>query len=363
VGVTARVFLLPVLKRLQEEGYQVWLACTDDDDARYVAAAGIPFYPVTISRKISLRDIVSTWRLYRLIRKHKFDVVNTHTAKAGFTGRLAAWLARVPCIIHTAHGLTIHEYLSRPVRAFYAFLERWIGKRTTAFITVTDKIRNDLVSHGISQPDNTCRIYNGIDFSLFPGSSDAHTVRSGWDIPENAVVVGAVSRLVPDKGLEDLLDAFARLNTEFPDAVLVIAGDGELRSALETRASDAGTSGNIRFLGWRNDIPAVMSGFDIFCLPTLREGFGYVFLEAQAMGTPVVATKIDPLTETMADAAVFVSPHSPAELSRALSNLISDTDHRNRLAIAGRQRVREKFDQRNQLDEIVELYGKLLDEA
>jgi glycosyltransferase involved in cell wall biosynthesis len=361
VGITARVFLLPVLKRLQEEGYRVWLACTDDDDARYVAAAGIPFYPVTISRKISVRDLVSTWRLYRFIRKHTFDAVNTHTAKAGFTGRLAARLARVPCIIHTAHGLTVHEYLSRPVRALYAFLERWIGKRTTAFITVTDKIRNDLVSHGISQPDNTYRIYNGIDFSRFSRDVVINAVRSTWGIADNAVVIGAVSRLVPDKGLEDLLDAFARLDTGNDKAILVLAGDGDLRSTLETRASDVGIRDRIRFLGWRNDIPAVLSGFDIFCLPTLREGFGYVFLEAQAMGLPVVATNIAPLTETMADTAVLVNPRSPAELSRALSRLISDKGQRNRLAAAGMQRVREQFNQQTQLGAIVELYRKLLD--
>jgi len=112
VGITARTFLLPIFKKLQSEGYNVTFACTDDDDARFVESQGIPFFPVKISRNISVTDLAAIFKLYNFIRKNKFLLVNTHTAKAGFTGRTAAWLARVPVIIHTAHGLVVHKYLS-----------------------------------------------------------------------------------------------------------------------------------------------------------------------------------------------------------------------------------------------------------
>ena len=112
VGITARVFLLPIFKRLQQEGYDVTFICTDDEDARFVEAQGIRFFPVKIRREISITDILSTFKIYKYIRQNKFQLVNTHTAKAGFVGRTAAWLARVKYIIHTSHGLVVHEYLS-----------------------------------------------------------------------------------------------------------------------------------------------------------------------------------------------------------------------------------------------------------
>ncbi len=128
VGITARAFLLPLLQRLQRDGYDVWLACTDDADARWVAGHGIPFFPVTISRRISPRDLCAIVRLYRFIRQRRFLIVNTHTSKGGFVGRVAAWLARVPCIIYTAHGYTVHAFQPRLVQWFYTLLDNWIGQ-------------------------------------------------------------------------------------------------------------------------------------------------------------------------------------------------------------------------------------------
>ncbi len=361
-GITARVFLLPVMLRLRDEGYDVWCACTGDADSRSVADAGIPFFPVSISRSISLRDIISVFQLYRFIRKQRFTLVHTHTAKAGFTGRLAAWLAGVPVLVHTAHGLTMHEYLSRPVRAFYTVLERWIGRRTTKFITVTEKIRSDLIRLRVAPPENIVRIYNGIDFTRFSPETVCAEARKNWGVDASACIIGSLSRLVPDKGLEDLIDAFGMVHQTNPEVALVIAGDGTLMETLNARARDLKIDTHVRWLGWRDDVPAVLKAFDIFCLPTLREGFGYVFLEAQAMGVPVVATAIDPLTETMSseETALLVPPHSPAELAAALVRLINDAGLCRSMAKKAGHTVRERFDQKDQLNAIIALYHRLL---
>jgi glycosyltransferase involved in cell wall biosynthesis len=362
VGITARAFLLPILQRMRADGYAVWLACSDDADARAVAQQGIPFFPVHISRSISPTDILAVWRLYRFMRRMRFALVNTHTSKGGFVGRLAAHLARVPCIIYTAHGYTVHAAQPRLVQAFYRVLDNWIGKRTHLFISVTERVKNAIIELGSARPDNSISVYNGIDFARFAPEriSPARIAeqRDAWGCTADAVVIGCASRLVPDKGLDVLLDAFARVAPHAPEALLVIAGDGPLHAALQHQADMLGVAARVRFIGWQEDVPALMAAFDLFCLPTMREGFGYVFLEAQAMGVPVVATAIEPLTETMAqgETALLVAPHDGTHLADALTRLVHDPAERRRLGANGAARVRRLFDQRRQLDQLAAVY-------
>ncbi len=367
VGITARTFLLPIFKKMQSEGFDVVFACTDDDDARFIESQGIPFFPVKISRNISITDFVAVFKLYKFIRKNKFQLVNTHTAKAGFAGRTAAWLARVPVIIHTAHGLVVHEYLSSFKKAIYKFLERWIGAKTSAFIVVTDKVGDELIKAGIAKKNKIHRIYNGInldDFSKINKSARTEFCEK-LNIKNNDLIIGTISRLVPDKGLEDLIQAFALIHSSNPKTKLVIAGDGPLKNKLIELTESMDINNYVFFIGWQDDVPQTLALFDVFCLPTLREGFGYVFLEAQAAGIPVIATKISPLTETMQDgeSALLVPTHSPESLTSAIQKIITDDALKNQLIENGLRNVKERFDQRNQLDEIVELYNSLLTPA
>jgi len=364
VGITARVFLLPIFKKLQNEGFDVTFACTDDEDARFVEAQGISFYPVKISRSISISDISAIIKLYKFFKKNNFVLVNTHTAKAGFAGRTAAWLARVPLIIHTAHGLVIHENLSSVKKIIYKFLERWIGKKTSAFIVVTDKVGEELIKTGIAEKNKIHRIYNGInldDFSKLNESSRTIS-REKFNIKNDETVIGTLSRLVPDKGLKDLIKAFALTHKLNPKTKLILAGEGPLKDELVKLAEELKIKDSVIFIGWQNNVPQTLALFDIFCLPTLREGFGYVFLEAQAAGVPVIATKISPLTETMQDgeSAILVPPNSPEEISTAIQKILGDESLRIRLTENGLKNVRERFDQKNQLNEIVDLYDSLL---
>jgi len=368
VGITARAFLLPVLRQLRADGHEVWLVCSDDADARYVAAQGIPYFAVRISRRISVWDIVSVLRLCRFICERRFHVVTGHTSKGAFVGRLAAWLARVPYIIYTVHGYLIHEQW-KPVRMTYAAVERWLGRRTTLFVTVTKRVRDYLIEHGIAPAEAIVTIYNGIDVERFKRENIAAERRSelltAWEVPAGAVVVGTLSRLVEGKGLEDLVRAFAKVHARCKNTVLVIGGDGELRSMLEYQVERAGIGEAVRFIGWQEDVPAALSCFDVFCLPTLREGFGYVFLEAQAMGVAVVGTRIEPLTETMEDqeTALLVRPRDEEELAAALERCVRDEGLRERLARNGRERVQERFSLARQLAEVSRLYRRVRDEV
>ena len=363
VGITARVFLVPIFKRLQSEKFDITFACTDDADARFVEKQNIPFFPVTISRKISLSDLFAAIKLYRYIKKHKFQIVNTHTAKAGFVGRFSAWLAGVPCIIHTAHGLTVHEYQKRWISLIYNFLEKWIGRHTDFFIAVTEKVKKELINQKVATFKKISVIHNGIDLLSFTHELIKVNKTDGLHnilrTDNNTIIIGTLSRIVPHKGLEDLIDAFGIICNQRKNIKLVIAGDGELKKSLQEQSIKLGISDKISWLGWQTDVPEVLSCFDIFSLPTLREGFGYVFLEAQAMGIPVVTTKIAPLTETLGTSALLVAPQSPEQLASSLLKLINDENFRKKLRIKGIKNVRQNFDQQKQCNEIANFYKKL----
>lgn len=368
VGITARVFLLPIFRHLAANGFDVHFACTDDDDARYVAQEGFTFYPVTIPRGISPRDFLAFRRLTHIMRSQPFSLVNTHTSKAGFIGRMAAAHARIPCIVHTAHGTSFHPYRPALVNALYRRLERHAARHTDAFIAVTDTIRDTLITEAIAPPEKITTIPNGIDVDTFtPDRRTAEhkeALRTQWRIPHDACVICAVSRLVPHKGLEDLIDAFALCAQKYPHAYLVIAGDGPLLPALHTRVP-AAVSSRIVWLGWTDDIPDILAAADIFCLPTLREGFGYVFLEAQAIGLPVITTRIAPLTETMQEdkTALFVPPRTPQMVADAMGTLIDNPAMRHEFGAAGRVRVCEKYARNTQCAALTVFYSRLCEKT
>jgi len=158
-----------------------------------------------------------------------------------------------------------------------------------------------------------------------------------------------------------LLQAFVRVRAACPAALLVIGGDGTLRGPLQQQTRRTGIADAVRFIGWQEDVPAVLSCFDIFCLPTLREGFGYVFMEAQAMGVAVIATRIAPLTETMEDeeTALLVPPQQPEALAAALQRCVCDEALRARLAQNGAARVHARFSLARQLTEVSALYQRV----
>ena len=341
VGITARAFLIPLFQELKDQGFDVTYASTPDKDAKEtVKAAGIPFFPVYISRTISPKDLVSIWKLYRFIKKEKFDIVHTHTAKAGFAGRIAAWAAGVPTIIHTAHGLTIHSGLSKFKKKFYLFLERFAAKRTKKFICVTKLVEDSLVEQGITERGKCVVIPNCVSPDYDPSKCDRGKIdalKNKLSLPKNALLILCAARLVEDKGLEESVSALHDL----PDNVfLIIAGEGPIKEKLQKLANILDLTNRLRFLGWVDtaSMPAVLSLADIFVSATKREGFGVGIIEAQAMGLPVVTSNIRPITDLLdPDSALFIDT-ATKETTRAgivekISALIKDPEMMRALSI------------------------------
>jgi glycosyltransferase involved in cell wall biosynthesis len=176
------------------------------------------------------------------------------------------------------------------------------------------------------------------------------------------MVFGTACRLELIKGVNHLIEALSVLAPEFPDLRLEIAGDGSLRGDLELRCRQLRLSDIVSFLGWRNDLPSVMAGWDVFVLPSLNEGFGVAALEAMAAGLPVIASDVGGLSELVENGETgwLVPPAAPLELAQRARQLIHDRRMRETMGIAGRQRALHCFPVSRMAEQMITVYDKLL---
>ncbi len=240
-----------------------------------------------------LKDFKALFSLIGIFRRERPAIVHTHTSKAGILGRWAAFLAKVPVIIHTPHGHVFWGYFNRWKTSIFIFLERLTVPITEKIITLTEQEKKDHLRFSIAPERKFTVIHSGVDLSKFSGATvDAFKMRKKLGIPEEAFVVGTVGRLTLVKGHRYLLEAAAKVVPERQNTVFAFLGDGELLTELTEMASSLGIKDHVKFLGWRPDVADVMATFDIFVLPSLNEGMGKVLVEAMAMGKPIIASNV-----------------------------------------------------------------------
>jgi len=284
----------------------------------------------------SIRDPWGAARYAVLLRSLEFSIIHVHTG-----GRLLSGMGRL---------LT----RARLVRNLHGRASELTGIVSPSFdLPQLDVlIANSRVVADYSRNPNAVVIYPGVDVSEF---SVPRTVHRG-------VVIGTACRLELIKGLHHLIKALSILAPEFPDLRLEIAGDGSLRGALEQESRQLGVSGIVSFLGWREDLPFVMAGWDIFVLPSLDEGFGIAALEAMAAGLPVIASAVGGLSELVqiGETGWLVPPAAPADLAQRVSQLIRDSRKREAMGIAGRKRASDYFSTSRMVDQTIAVYDGLL---
>ncbi len=323
-------------------------------------------YPA-LGRELSpLRDIQVVWALYRRFRKMRPDIVHTHTAKAGAVGRLAAWLAGVPVRIHTFHGHVFHGYFSPAKTNFFILLERFLARISTRIIVLGEAQKSDILSRGIGREEQFLCIPLGLDLSRFlQAEKQRGVLRKELGIPENARVVGIVARLVPIKAHEIFLSAAEKVRKQIPDSVFLIVGDGPERAKLEAISHKAGLSDCVRFLGFRDDLPAVYAGCNVTVLSSNNEGMPVALIESLASGTPVVATDVGE-TRSIVDDGVsgyVVSVNDHNAVADAIVRMLSSKDTAHEMGLAGRKHVGTGFSIGRLADDLETLYGSLLQEV
>jgi len=310
-----------------------------------------------------VRDLVGAKRLLHHLREHPYDLVHTHTSKAGFIGRWAAARADVPTVVHTVHGFAFHEASPPGVVWAYSRLERLAARWCDRLVTVSEFHRQWAIHLGIAPEDRVIAIPNGIS----PLASPLRTrdeVRSEWGVAGDEVAVLSVGRLAAQKGLEYLIGAIPLLAQHVRRRlVVVLAGAGPSEDALRQLADRLGVRSAVRFLGFQQDVSSLLAACDIVALPTEREGLSIALLEAMAAGKPVVTTTVTSNPEVIGDSecALLVTPRDPGALSDALATLIADRARGEAMGRRAMERQREHYSLDAMLDGYRRLYLDLMD--
>jgi len=268
-----------------------------------------------------IRHARAFYDLYRAIKIAAPDVVHTHTTTAGFLGRLAAWMAGVPVIVHTLH---VHPYQGRYPRLrnfFFTVTERVAAQVSHNVITLSEKLRRELTEtyRVIPRPWLTV-LPVGYDLEIFARTRRFMGLfRKAFKIPNEAPLVGIVGRLMPVKNHALFLEAAARVKKDMPEAHFVIVGDGELRQTLEAQAKHLGLSDSITFTGWVQGMTKVYSDLDVLVISSHSEGTPVPIIEALAAGCPVVATNVGGVSDLLAwTGCEMVRPEDAPALADAI---------------------------------------------
>jgi len=313
-----------------------------------------------------IRDILTLWKLYRLIRRERPDIVHTHTAKAGTVGRIAALLAGTPIIVHTFHGHVLHGYFGKTKTAIFRSIERFLARRSSAVIAVSESCRNDLLRYGVGGDDRVITIPLGLELERFRRDPEPNRseVRREWGVPPDAFAVGMIARMVPIKRHEDLFRAIPKVLEKFPDAYFINVGDGELKPQLVALAQQLGIAHRCLFPGFREDQERIYAAMDLTVLTSANEGLPVAVIESLSSGTPVVATRVGGVPELVRDGETgyIVEPGNIDSIAEGLLKAIADPAKTAAMGRLAQEETIRKYSIERLIRDIEELYGKLLQE-
>jgi glycosyltransferase involved in cell wall biosynthesis len=336
------------------------------------ADSDVLFVP-SLQRSLSpLDDLRAFVRLYREIRAYRPDIVHTHMAKAGLLARLAAAACNVTQpsgrrarIVHTYHGHVLEGYFTRTMTAIFVALERLLARLSDRIVAISPAIRDQLLTDFRIGTAAQYRVVPlGFDLAPFAAIDDDARVaaRRALQLPSSALVVTTVGRLTAIKQHALLLDAAARLKDEHPSLVVLVAGDGELRSSLENAASRLGLGQIVRFLGWRRDLATIYAATDVFALTSINEGTPVALIEAMASAVPGVSTSVGGVRDVIAHPGlgVLTPPGDASAFAAGVGELLRDPERRRRIGGSARAHVLERYTIERLVADIAALYADLL---
>ncbi len=313
------------------------------------AVGGPDLFPLAAAGEL---DLGAAWRMSRLLRRLRPDVVHAHDAHAlalAAAGGALAGGGRP----RLAASRRVDFHLHRNP------LSRWKYRRVDRFLCASDAIRRMLIEDGVPAGRATV-VYEGVDVDRIAGIP-ALDVHQELGLPEGAPIVGNIAALVPHKGQQHLLDAAARVVAEVPDARFVIVGAGELHDALAAQIARLGLERHVVLTGFRTDALSLLKGFDLFVMSSVTEGLGTSVLDAMACGRPVVATRAGGIPESVVDGetGLLVPVRDPAALASAVLRLLRDHTLRQALGRAGRTRARARFSAARMVADTTAVYETL----
>lgn len=324
-----------------------------------------PIFIPEMRREFSLKDdLTAFWRLLRLMRQEKPDIVHTHMAKAGALGRLAARLAGVPVILHTFHGHIFNGYFGQLKTKTFITAERLLAHLSTKTVTVSERVREEIVErYGVCAYSKIITIPLGLDLAPFlEADRQKGYLRHELDLPDDVPLIGIVARLAPVKGHQYLIQAAGKILKKHPEARFLIVGDGELRGELEAQVRRRGIAGSFVFCGFRKDLVRVYADLDVVVLTSLNEGLPVALIEGMTAGKPVVAFDVGGVEDLIDDdvTGILVPFGDVQTLADSITHLLEDPQECERLGQNARRKAYPNLDYPRLVKDIEEFYCQLV---
>ncbi|MBQ7501462.1 glycosyltransferase family 4 protein [bacterium] len=368
VDLTPYCFLRSKFKAMLAAGYDVTLACTVQKFRRELEETGIKLVDLPIERRISpLKDLVSLYNLIKLIRRLKPDMVHTHTSKAGFLGRLAAFLCRVPIRVHTIHELPENSTDNPLRKQIYRFLE-WLAAKLAHFhFTVSTPNFKQITEEGICRPEGLAIVREGcLEPENFQTCGSHKELCRKLGFPEDAFIIGSAGRLERAKGHNYLIEAFSLLLRKLPPERaakmrLVITGKGGEQENLQRLTDRLGLSNQVVLAGWVENLNEYLANYDVYALASLYEGLGIANMQAMALKRPVVCTGVGGVLDVIDDGlnGLLVPPADSKAMAEALEKVCTDPALAQRLAEAGYEKVKANFQEKDNCERLLYYYHLL----
>lgn len=357
--------------RLDPARYRGMLVCGPDigpegvlHDKAGLMGVDVVTVPTLHRRMRPLADARSLVALTLLFRRERPAIVHTHSSKAGQLGRQAARLAGVPVVVHTVHGWSFHDGMSKPAHAAAVLVERLAARWTTAFVVVADADRETGIRLRIGRPDQYTVVRSAIeldDYRPAPGARARSLDALGLET--TGPLIGTVTRFLPQKDPETLVRVLARIVAAIPGAQGVVVGDGPMRPQVERLVDELGVGASVHLLGPRHDVATLIPAFDVFLFTSRWEGLPRVVVEAAAAGLPIVATDVGGVSELLDDDSAVLVPAGDADaLTAGVLALLQDRRRASSLGQAASGRA-GAFGVEAMADDLQRLYERLTDAA
>lgn len=344
VGGTRR-FMDYLLSNIDRNVYDLTLIYSDLRDTEFksdlerFSDMKIHLYNIPMQRRIApWSDLMCLWRIYRIMKKGGYHVAHMHSSKAGFLGRIAAWMARIPVILYSPHSFAF-QYFPNGYRArIYKALEQFAALFHDRLIPVSSGERNVALQNNIGFADRIMsEIPNAIDKKNLKGNEAKSSILKSMQIPYGAIVVGMVADFRPQKGIRYFIEAMPNILKKHPQTYFIIVGEGPLLKREMDRISKFDIVSSVRFIPRQILIADYYQIMDIFVLTSLWEGMPYVILEAMAMGIPVVASSAVGTNELIVDGVNgFLTPIGDSNtVANRISKIIENEKLRKKMSDEG----------------------------
>ena len=323
--------VVDIAKKINKSEYQIDIIYSTNRNKNFIEESNGVFnriYGLPIKRSASLTDVVNIWRMIKIIKQNNYDIVHCHSTKAGFIGRIAAFLSKQKNIIYSPHGFMFCDTRIKFKRHLYLNLERFLGYLTGKIVAVSGSERDLAIYHNIVPNKKIITINNSIDPLDCDGFNYSDRIKNKFLDKNSEIILGTVGRLFYQKDPITLIKSFKIINDKIQNTKLIMVGDGPLEAECIKLIHEYNLQSKIQLVGFQKDSKIFYKIFDIFILSSHYEGMPYALLEAMSMGIPAVGTNVIGIKDLIVngETGYLVNEGNHTELAEAVVNLIENPE-------------------------------------